>query len=101
MYAAEIDWVKSVTNELVVSDQPSWTSKLAETIDDAPTTTQVKSAPPSHKSTRALTTKVTTNAGTVVISGVAKSDVEKSLVTKLALDVRGTMSVTNNMTIEG
>ena len=54
----------------------------------------------SHKSTSALATKVTTNDGLVMITGVAGSDAEKSLVTKLAQDVRGTKSVHNKMTIK-
>lgn len=100
LYASEIDWVKSVTNNIVVSDKPSLGEKVAETIDDASITSQVKYALLSHKSTSALTTKVTTNDGRVMITGIAGSAAEKSLVTKLARDVRGTKSVSNNMTIQ-
>ena len=53
-----------------------------------------------HEATSALKTKVTTNAGDITITGVADSDAEKSLVTKLAQDVRGAKSVTNNMTVK-
>lgn len=100
IYAAEIDWVKSVKNELVINDKPSLGETIAESIDDASITSQVKFALLSHKSTSALTTKVTTNDGLVMITGVAGSDAEKSLVTKLAKDVRGTKSVSNKMTIK-
>jgi osmotically-inducible protein OsmY len=43
---------------------------------------------------------VTTTDGVVEISGEADSDAEKSLVTKLAQDVRGVKSVTKNMTVK-
>ena len=101
VYAAEIDGVKSVQNNLVVdTNKPAMDKKVAETIDDASITTQVKRALAGHKSTSALATKVTTNEGLVTITGIAASDAEKSLVTKLAKDVRGTKSVSNKMTVK-
>jgi osmotically-inducible protein OsmY len=69
-------------------------------MDDASITSQVKYALLSHKSTSALKTKVTTNDGVIVVTGEASSDAEKSLVTKLASDVRGVKSVSNNMTVK-
>ena len=99
VYAREIDWVKSVKNEIVVKANPAGTETLGEKIDDASITTQVKYALLSHKSTSALKTKATTTEGVIVITGVAGSDAEKSLVTKLAQDVRGVKSVSNNMTV--
>jgi len=99
VYAKEIDWVKSVRNEIVVKANPAGTETLGEKIDDASITTQVKYALLSHKSTSALKTKATTSDGVIVITGVAGSDAEKSLVTKLAQDVRGVKSVSNNMTV--
>lgn len=96
VYAGEIDWVKSVKNDIAVKDQPT----LSEKIDDASITSQVKFALLSHKSTSALKTKVTTTEGVVHITGNAASDAEKSLVTKLAQDVRGTQSVTNDMLVK-
>jgi osmotically-inducible protein OsmY len=99
VYAKEIDWVKSVKNEIVVKANPAGTETLGEKIDDASITTQVKYALLSHKSTSALKTKATTSDGVIVITGVAGSDAEKSLVTKLAQDVRGVKSVSNNMTV--
>ena len=73
---------------------------MGEQIDDASITSQVKYALLSHKSTSALKTKVTTTDGVVRITGDANSDAEKSLVTKLAQDVRGTKSVDNVMTVK-
>ena len=35
----------------------------------------------------------------VTVSGIAKNDAEKSLVTKLASDINGVTSVINNMTV--
>jgi osmotically-inducible protein OsmY len=99
-YAQDIDHVKSVKNDLVVKAQPATGETVGEKIDDASITTQVKYALLSHKSTSALKTKVITNEGVIVITGEAASDAEKSLVTKLAQDVRGAKSVSNNMTVK-
>lgn len=99
VYAKEIDWVKSVKNELAIKPKPAGET-LGEKIDDASITGQVKYALVSHKSTSALKTKITTIDGVVAISGEAASDAEKSLVTKLARDIRGVKSVTNFMTVK-
>lgn len=102
VYAKEIEGVKTVQNEIVVNENSpdTVTNTLAEKIDDASITSQVKYALLSHRATSALKTKVTTNDGVVVITGTAASEAEKSLVTKLAEDVRGTKSVTNEMTVK-
>lgn len=100
VYAKEIDGVKSVKNDITIS-APAANRAAADTIDDASITSQVKYALLTHKSTSALQTKVTTNHGVIMITGEASSEAEKSLVTKLAQDVRGAKSVTNSMTIKG
>lgn len=100
IYAKEIDHVKSVNNDIVIKASPPSKETMGDKIDDASITTQVKFALLRHGSTSALKTKVTTNDGVVTVSGIADNDAEKSLVTKLAGDVRGTRSVTNNMTVE-
>ena len=100
VYAKEIDWVKSVKNEIVVKDQPATAETVGEKIDDASITSQVKYALLTHKATSALKTKVTTNDGVVVITGVAANDAEKSLVGKLAQSIRGVKSVNNSMTVK-
>ena len=97
IYAAEIDGVKTVKNEIVITDKPT----MGEKIDDASITSQVKYALLTHKATSALKTKVVTADGIVLVTGEAASDAEKSLVTKLAKDVRGVNSVTNKMTVKG
>ncbi len=104
VYAREIDGVKSVENNIVVKEEPADADKadatMGEKIDDASITSQVKYALLTHKSTSALKAKVTTNEGAVVITGEASSEAEKSLVTKLAQDVRGVKSVSNDMTVK-
>lgn len=101
VYAKDIDGVKSVVNNIAIKDMsaPAPKPTLGDKMDDASITSQVKYALLSHHSTSALKTKVTTNDGAVMITGVASSDAEKSLVTKLAKDVRGVTSVTNDMTV--
>lgn len=99
-YAKDIDFVKSVKNDIVVKEAPA-KETMSEKIDDASITTQVKFALLSHKSTSALKTKVTTTDGVVSVTGESASDAEKSLVSKLAEDVRGVKSVSNNMTVKG
>lgn len=98
-YAQDIDHVKSVKNDIVVEAAPAKES-ISDKMDDASITTQVKFALLSHKSTSAVKTKITTNEGVVVVTGEASSDAERSLVTKLAQDVRGVNSVTNKMTVK-
>ena len=100
IYAKEIDWVKSVNNEIVVQETVPASPSNAEKIDDASITSQVKLALLGHKATSALKTKITTNEGVIVITGEASSAAEKSLVTKLASDVRGVKSVSNKMTVK-
>ena len=100
VYAKEIEWVKSVKNDIVIKAAPASGETIGETIDDASITSQVKYALLSHKATSALKTKVTTNDGVIVITGEASSDAEKALVTKLAQDVRGVKSVTNDMSVK-
>lgn len=97
IYAAEIDGVKTVKNEIVITDKPT----MGEKIDDASITSQVKYALLTHKATSAVKTKVVTADGIVLVTGEAASDAERSLVTKLAKDVRGVNSVTNKMTVKG
>jgi osmotically-inducible protein OsmY len=83
----------------VAQTPPAPDSTVGDKIDDASITAQVKSALLSHRSTSALHTTVSTSEGVVTLSGVAKNDAEKTLVTKLATDVNGVNSVINNMTI--
>ncbi len=99
-YAKDIDNVKEVKNEMTIAKTPAQpTETIGEKIDDASITAQVKSSLLAHRSTSALKTKVETTDGAVTLSGIAKNDAEKSLVTKLVTDINGVTSVINNMTI--
>lgn len=98
VYAGEIDWVKSVNNEITVNQTPA-SATLGDKIDDASITSQVKFALLGNKATSALKTKITTTDGVVVITGEAASDAEKTLVGKLAADIRGVSSIDNRMTV--
>ena len=99
-YAKDVDNVKAVKNQMTIASIPaSPDATLGDKIDDASITAEVKSSLLSHHSTSAVHTTVSTTDGVVTVSGVAKNDAEKSLVTKLATDINGVTSVINNMTI--
>jgi osmotically-inducible protein OsmY len=99
-YARDIDNVKSVKNDMTIAKTPAAPdATMGDKIDDASITAQVKSSLLSHRSTSALNTGVSTTDGVVTLTGVAKNDAEKSLVTKLAEDIVGVTSVINNMTV--
>ena len=99
-YAGDIDHVKSVKNEMTIAKTPAASAPtIGEKIDDASITAQIKSSLLTHRSTSALHTKVSTTDGIVTLTGVAKNEAEKSLVTKLATDINGVISVVNNMTV--
>lgn len=100
-YAKDIDDVKGVNNEMTIAATPEVAEQtLGEKIDDASVTAQVKAALVSHRSTSSIKTKVETRDGVVTLTGIAKNAAEKSLVEKLAGDIRGVTSVNNKMTIE-
>jgi osmotically-inducible protein OsmY len=99
-YAKDVDNVKEVQNNMTIAASPAAPdSTIGDKIDDASITADVKSSLMSHSATSALHTGVTTTDGVVTLSGEAKNDAEKSLVTKLTSDINGVTSVINNMTI--
>jgi osmotically-inducible protein OsmY len=99
-YAKDVENVVSVRNEMTVANTPANPSETTgDKIDDASITAEVKSSLLAHRSTSALHTTVSTTDGVVTLSGIAKNDAEKSLVTKLTTDINGVTSVINNMTI--
>ena len=99
-YAKDVDNVKSVNNEMTIAKTPATAKEtMGDKIDDASITAQVKSSLMTHHSTSALHTSVSTTDGVVTLTGVAKNEAEKSLVTKLATDINGVASVVNNMTV--
>jgi hyperosmotically inducible periplasmic protein len=99
-YAKDVEGIKEVKNEMTVAKTPTGkTDTIRGDVDDASITAQVKSSLMAHRSTSALKTRVQTTDGVVTLSGIAKDDAEKSLVTKLVTDINGVTSVINNMTI--
>lgn len=99
-YVKDIDGVKDVKNDMAVSKAPGKTETVGENIDDASITTQVKMTLLAHRSTSALNTSVTTKDGVVTLSGKARNTAELNLATKLANDVNGVKSVTNQMIVD-
>lgn len=100
-YAADVDGVKKVNNDMNVSGDAKPTPETAgDKIDDASITAQVKMELFLHRSTSAIHTSVKTKHGKVTLSGKAKNMAEKDLVTKLVEDVAGVQKVHNKMTIE-
>ena len=99
-YAKDVNGVKDVKNEMtimkIVVDNGQ---TLGEKVDDASIIAQIKVALFSHQSTSAVNTKVSVSEGIVTLTGVAKNDAERALVSKLSNDVNGVVSVVNNMTI--
>src|SRR5271155_1164581 len=99
-YAKDVDNVKEVHNDMTIAATPATPdATMGDKIDDASITADVKSSLMSHNATSAIHTGVTTTDGVVTLTGIAKNDAEKSLVTKLATDINGVTSVINNMTI--
>lgn len=99
-YAKDVEGVKDVKNEMTVASTPAKPVETAgESIDDASITAQVKATLLFHHSTSAIKTKIETNAGVVTVTGIAKNDAERSLVTKLINDIYGVKSVVNSMTV--
>jgi len=99
-YAKDVDNVKEVKNDMTIALNPApVVAPSSDKIDDASITAQVKSTLFSHHSTSALHTGVSTADGVVTVTGVAKNEAEKSLVSKLASDIPGVTRVINNMTV--
>ena len=100
-YAADIEGVTAVKNEMTVADPPVLAERtMGEKLDDMSITAQVKTALLTHRSTSAIQTKVVTRDGEVTLTGVAQSEAEKALAGKLVADINGVTSVKNEMTVE-
>lgn len=100
-YAKDVDGVTEVRNQLVVSTPGKAPHRtLGEKVDDSSITAQIKTALLFHKSTHAVTTKVTTKNGVVTLRGEAENSAERELVTKLSEDIYGVTHVRNRMTVK-
>ncbi|MCX6879182.1 MAG: BON domain-containing protein [Verrucomicrobia bacterium] len=101
-YAADVDGVRSVNNEMTVAKTPAKPERtLLGKIDDSSITAQVKLALLTHRSTSAVKTEVKTVDGVVKVSGQADNAAERRLVTKLVKDIHGVTSLTNEMSVKG
>jgi osmotically-inducible protein OsmY len=98
-YAMDVEGVTEVHNEMVVTPGMVAPERFGERMDDASITAQVKTTLLFHKSTHALATKVSTREGVVTLRGEARNAAEKSLVTRIAEDVKGVKQVYNLMTL--
>ena len=99
-YARDVEGVKGVNNEMIVTKSSKNTKTIGETIDDASIIAQVKITLLSHRSTSAINTKVEAKRGVVTLYGKASDSAEKNLATKLANDINGVKGVNNRMTVE-
>lgn len=100
-YAGDVSGVLRVINMMTVAATPEPAERtVAEKMDDASITAQVKMALYNHRSTSAVNTKVVTRDGDVTLTGIAKNEAEKALVTKLSSDIQGVTQVKNEMTID-
>jgi hyperosmotically inducible periplasmic protein len=99
-YAKDVEGVKDVKNEMVVSRPSEKTRTADENIDDASITAQVKMTLLYHRSTSALNTSVTTEQGVVRLGGKASNSAELNMATRLTNDVNGVKGVRNRMNIE-
>jgi hyperosmotically inducible protein len=115
-YARDVDGVRDVKNLITVVPKANTDAAprdndrverkgddgrtIGEKIDDASITAQVKASLATHRSTSAIKTKVETRDGVVYLSGMARSQAEKTLVTKLVTDINGVKSVVNGMTVD-
>jgi len=98
--AKEVEGVKGVTSRIKVVTAGATPRTLAEKLDDASITAQVKAALLFHSSTHMLTTRVKTDRGVVSLGGSARNAAERDLVTRLVAGVRGVKRVQNQMTLE-
>lgn len=103
-YARDIEGVKDVRNEMTVSGDGHKKDRakgggIEQAIDDASVTAMVKMSLAAHRSTSALGTDVDTKNGVVTVTGTAKNEAEKDLVTKVVEDVDGVQGVKNKMTV--
>lgn len=99
-YAKDVAGIKSVINEMTVSETaPKPSETIGEMVDDVSITSQVKMALLLHSSTSKANVDVTTTKGVVTITGKAKSVAEKDTVAMVVSDVNGVKSVINNMVI--
>jgi hyperosmotically inducible periplasmic protein len=95
-YARDVEGVKGVKNLIVITGTKE-ERPLADRIDDASVTAQVKTSLFFHRSTHILATKVKTRNGVVTLKGEVQNPAEKALVGKLVEDIPGVKRVDNQL----
>jgi osmotically-inducible protein OsmY len=98
-YAKDVEGVTEVRNEIIVANGKPLPQRLAERVDDASITAQLKTTLLFHRSTHTMATKVTTRNGVVTLHGEALYVAEKNHVTRIAEDIKGVREVNNLMTL--
>lgn len=98
-YAASIDRVRSVKNNLVVVGSGAVISSRVDNVDDASINTLVKHALSARGLGSGNDTSIRTRDGMVMISGMVDSAQEKEDITALAREIRGVKTVVNNMRV--
>lgn len=98
-YARALNWVRSVSNELVVDNPPPApaAAPASPPMDDASISALLKYCLRDERLITLSRTEITTSDGVVLISGPAESEAEKTQVSTCALSIRGVISVRNNM----
>lgn len=76
------------------------TGENMQKMDDASITSQVKAALLTKRPNSAIKTTIKTQDGVVTLTGVADSEAEKALTTKLVSEIQGVNNVNNEMTVE-
>lgn len=106
-YALDVEGVKNVINDIIVEPMKMRPDKATraekadtaiESVDDASITVMVKTTLLYHRSTNALKIIVSTNDGAVKLAGTVQNAAQKDLAGKLASDVHGVKSVSNEIT---
>jgi osmotically-inducible protein OsmY len=99
---AKLPGVQSVVDNRPVTtteaNEPASVAK-SQKVDDNSIKYQLKSALMFHNLTGNTITQIDVKNGTVMITGVAKSEAEKSRTTQLAAGITGVTGVVNNMTV--
>ena len=98
-FTREVVGVNTVVNQLVVSNRPADRRRWDGPIDDPSITSQLRHAIRESPNVKAPSVLVTTLDGRVLITGTARTQAEKARITELAQQVRGSVSVDNQMSV--
>ena len=103
-YAKGVEGVKDVDNEMTVIKGPEpkhhHHRTIGQFIDDSSIKAQIKTALLFHHGTSPFSADVSVKRGVVTVSGMAKNEAEKELVTKLIEDIHGVKKINNRMMVK-